>query len=134
MLFSRKHSIKWIFPLGDSRGIFAKKMSRRTKQEMYPLVDAWQVSGQSKTAFCRERQLNIHTFNYWLQKHKADLDSGISGEVSSGGGKFVALEVTSKRVVSPDAKLELIYPNGVILRLGQVVNSGYLESLIKINL
>jgi hypothetical protein len=108
-----------------------ENMSRRTKQGMYPLVEAWQSSSQSKVSFCQAHQINIHTFTYWLQKYLSDHSQ--TSEVSVGE-KFVALEVEGKPSEGPSQCLELIYPNGVRLSFKDLVSPQYLESLIQLSI
>src|SRR4030066_1196380 len=35
-------------------------------------IEAWQTSGMSQTAYCREHGLNTKTFGNWVRKHRAD--------------------------------------------------------------
>ena len=34
-------------------------------------IEAWQTSGLSQTAYCREHGLNTKTFGDWVRKHRA---------------------------------------------------------------
>jgi hypothetical protein len=38
------------------------------QEQMYRLVGQWRESGLPKTKFCREQQLSLHQFNYWIKK------------------------------------------------------------------
>jgi hypothetical protein len=41
-------------------------MSRAAKREQWTaLVDEWRQSGLSQKAFCQQRQLNLHSLQYW---------------------------------------------------------------------
>lgn len=74
-----------------------------TKQEkMYKLIEKQQSSGQTAKAFCERHQIKLGTFNYWLRKKR-----------QSTQPTFVAVDVESRL----QGKAELIYPNGVRLRL-----------------
>ena len=110
-----------------------KKQSKKqnTKERMYPLVEKWESSGQSKTAYCRDHGLNIHTFIYWHQKYKTEHDEG-----SPGTSDFVALELRSKAVKSKaeigrTTGIEIVYPNGVRLHLEDLVRADYIMGLVK---
>ncbi|MBK7491954.1 MAG: IS66 family insertion sequence element accessory protein TnpB [Nitrosomonas sp.] len=35
-------------------------------------IEAWQTSGMSQAAYCREHGLNTKTFGNWVRKHRAD--------------------------------------------------------------
>jgi len=38
------------------------------RQKMMGLVEEWQKSGQSQTAFAQAHQIKLFTFRYWIQK------------------------------------------------------------------
>ena len=42
------------------------------QKEMYILVEQWRKSGLPKTKFCREHQLSLHRFNYWVKKQNRE--------------------------------------------------------------
>ena len=95
---------------------------------MYPLVEAWRSGEQSKSRFCQEHHINIHTFNYWHQKYK--LDSDEAREV--GRQEFIPLEVGRQGGEVWGHPLELRYPNGVRLCFDGLVDVQYLTTLIQI--
>ncbi len=97
---------------------------------MYSLVSSWQQSDQSKSDYCQEQQINIHTFSYWVQKYKKT--NGEKKEKPKTE-KFISLQVESG-VEHRTAGVELCYPNGVRLRLESQPAVSYLESLIRISL
>lgn len=76
-----------------------------TKQEkMYALIAEYRQSGLSTKAFCADKNIKVPTFQYWIQKQKKEQLSGFI-PVRSG-------------VSSPAAPgIELVYPNGICLRL-----------------
>ncbi len=43
---------------------------RRSKEKMFPLMDKYDQSGQSKVEFCRQQGLNMAVFWYWYRKYK----------------------------------------------------------------
>jgi hypothetical protein len=80
---------------------------KRIKAEMFPVVEEWQDSGLSKTAFCKQKGLAKSVFYYWQKRHKED---------QSNGG-FIPIKVNNgNRICSPSV-IEITYPNGVIVRL-----------------
>ena len=40
------------------------------ESQMYSLVEQWQNSSVSKKEICRKNNMNIYTFNYWLEKYR----------------------------------------------------------------
>ena len=70
---------------------------------MLRIVSDWEQSGKSKKQYCRENGIAYTKFHYWFSRSKEDL---------SGPGRFIPLEGPSGK-----AGIEVIYPNGVRLRV-----------------
>ena len=79
----------------------------RSKDEMFPIVEAWRDSGLSKKAFCEERGIVKSIFYYWYKKYRE--------ENVSGG--FIPLLPEASQALAPGHTIEIQYPNGVLLRL-----------------
>lgn len=71
---------------------------------MYRLIEEWRQSGKTQKAFCEERGQNKAVFNYWLRKYRDEKE-----DLSTA---FAKIET---RMSAP--ALEIIYPNGVSLRV-----------------
>jgi hypothetical protein len=106
-------------------------MSHRKKEKMYPLVQAWQNSQQSKSEFCEAEQINIHTFTYWLQKYKIEQSKKTN---SSGSNKFLPIQIKNPPLSIASPTIEIQYPNGTQLRIHQQVNTQTLTTLLQIKL
>ena len=102
-------------------------MRQRKKAEMYPLVETWQKSGQSKTVFSQGQGIKLHTFLYWVNKYETDQSiKAPTKEV----GNFIPLSIG--KPLEGD-KIEIAYPNGVRLSLTGLVSSSYLLELINLS-
>ncbi|MDR9458208.1 MAG: hypothetical protein RI572_12450 [Salegentibacter sp.] len=75
------------------------------EQEMFALIDEFENSSLNARNFCKTKGVVPSTFYYWKKK-KARMES-------PGSGGFIAI---SPNIVK-DGSLELIYPNGIRLRL-----------------
>jgi len=75
---------------------------RKTKGEMFPLIEEWQRSGLSQKAFCIDREVDLSVFTYWRRKHN---------QAHEFKSEFVELIPTSTQTC------EISYPNGVVVRL-----------------
>ncbi len=95
---------------------------------MYRLVKSWQEGKQSKSDFCKDQPINIHTFTYWVQKYK--IDSG-EKKVKSKSEKFISLKVKNSEPLHHQG-IELCYPNGIRLKITGQADIAYLESLLRI--
>jgi transposase-like protein len=80
---------------------------RRTREEMFPIVESWQQSGLSKKAFCEAQGIIKSVFFYWCKKYR---------EEHRPGG-FVALTTGGVHALAQGQSMEIQYPNGVVLRL-----------------
>lgn len=73
---------------------------------MFALVDQWRASAVTKKVFCEEQGINIHTFSYWVAKHK---QAGSNSKATSG---FVGVDVSGS---ADSAPVRITYPNGVVV-------------------
>lgn len=92
---------------------------RRKEEEMFSLIRQWEESKKGRATFCSEYGLTVATFSYWRTKYLRALKSDTSGE-------FVEL-----KPLTP-IPIEIIYPNGVIIRLPQSSSSSDLKALIRL--
>ncbi len=74
-------------------------------------IDAWQSSGLSQCAYCREHNLVIHQFSYW----KAKLTKAKASQVAlpRSGNAFVPVVVDQSSSTSSGLTVHL--PNGCLL-------------------
>lgn len=42
---------------------------RLNSEIMFPLIEAWEQSGENQKLFCSERGIKIGTFGYWRKKY-----------------------------------------------------------------
>lgn len=77
---------------------------RRAKQEqMEALVASYQSSGLTQREFCVQEDIKLPTFSYWYRK--------VHGKAEAVSSGFT--EVTAP---IHSAGLEVVFPNGVIIR------------------
>lgn len=93
-----------------------------SKQEvMFKHIENWKQSGLTQTTYCQQQNLKLPTFNYWVVKyHKL--------ESPSSDSKFITIEKQSRLV---ENAYEIVYPNGVILRVG-TGNIAEVSTLLKL--
>jgi transposase-like protein len=99
---------------------------------MNELVRLQEDSGLTVREFCSNEGLNPSTFYYWIKKFKKQ---------QSGNKDFIPLIVKPSRIgiketgfsqmdASLDNKIELVYPNGTILRVSGNYDLHQLQALI----
>jgi len=92
---------------------------------MYPLIRQWQSSGQSKSSFCRARNIKLHTFYYWEQKYRKETAGSIQEH-----GQFVKLQINTSEE-QDSGKLTMSCPNGVCLEFEVLPSPSFLGALLK---
>ncbi|MCA4807331.1 IS66 family insertion sequence element accessory protein TnpA [Myroides odoratimimus] len=79
-----------------------------SKQEiMYSHVEDWQASGLTQSKYCESVGIKLATFSYWVVKFKGETEQ-------EGSSNFIAISKASK---TEGKQYEIVYPNGVKLRL-----------------
>ena len=87
-----------------------------------PHIEAWEASGKSQAAYCREHDLAKSRFNYW--KHKLRPTEEFKRRTQSGSS-FVPVRVME----GPDRGLKLHLPNGVSIEGVCADNLGLAQQL-----
>jgi len=97
--------------------------------QMFSLVQDYENGPKKMQRFCDEHDLNKATFKYWQKKYRL---SKSTKTVENSEQKFIPIEVLSDReqLQKQNSTVELLYPNGVCLRLGSN-NISILKELIK---
>lgn len=92
---------------------------------MYPLIEAWECGEENRQSFCQRHQLALSTFSYWLTHYRK------THRVSSGKppGSFMAIQPEVPAFGEP---LEILYPNGVKLRVPASGSLTMLRALIEL--
>lgn len=99
-----------------------KGSTRRSSQEMYPIIEAYKSSGQTQRDFCTARGINAGVFHYWLSRYR--------GEQASMGVGFE--EIAPPAIGAAEAGIVLEYPNGIRVRLGSGTSASYVRSLLEV--
>lgn len=95
-------------------------MSLPTYQQKH--IEAWQSSGLSQVAFCRQHKLNSKTFSNWLRIYR-------SQQVASTAPTLIPIKIESK--ASPSDTLCLRWPQGHTLELPANISPQWLGKLLK---
>jgi hypothetical protein len=95
----------------------------RTSADMYPVIESYLDSGLTQQVFCREHRLSMPVFRYWLAKYRRERRSE---QTRTGSGAFIEMSAPA----GESAVAELVYPNGVRLRLFAAVEADTLGRLV----
>ena len=94
-------------------------MGTRKEKDMFDLISRWEDSDEGRTTFCNAHGVTLSTFSYWRTKYRKSKKA-----MSSKG--FVELKPTLSM------GLEVVYPNGVIVRLPQTSSLSDLRALVQL--
>lgn len=97
-------------------------MPRKSESEMFPIIEEWESSPESMGQFCERHQIPKSTFSYWRTRYSKN-------NQKSRVNRAEFLEVRMDHV---SVDLEIIYPNGVKLRLPQNSPMSQLRTLIQL--
>jgi hypothetical protein len=85
-------------------------------------LEAWQASGLSQVAYCRQHKLNSKTFSNWLRIYRSE-------QVASVAPTLIPVEIKSQALSSGTLYLRLI--QGHTLELPADVSPQWLAGLLK---
>ena len=91
------------------------------KKAMYSLIEQWKASGLTQKDFCRDRKISISKFLYWNKRYQ-NQERTVSG--------FVPLTV-EYGTLHEGQNIEIIYPNGVLIRLTAHTSSTLIGELVR---
>lgn len=92
---------------------------RRKKEDMFDLMRQWDEGDCDRISFCKANGLALATFSYWRTKYR-------KSQGASPSRDFVEL-----KPISP-LSLEIVYPNGVIVRLPQSSSLSEVKALVQL--
>lgn len=96
------------------------------KQEMYSLIEQWQATGLSQTAWCKQVGMSRSTLRKWLGRYESEYGTPIEQSISSADSSFVSIELPP----STSGQLTINYPNGVQLSCPVGIGHDQLRDLV----
>lgn len=87
---------------------------------MFALIEEWENSGTTQKRFCEDKKIGLSRFQYWRKRYLSEHTEGPEG--------FAPLRFHKGDV--PDHTLEVIYPNGVRLKVEGRIPTSHLRELV----
>ena len=94
-------------------------MGARKEKDMFDLISRWENSDEDRTTFCNAHGVTLFTFSYWRTKYLKS-----QGTPTASG--FFELKPAIPKC------LEIVYPNGVVVRLPHTSSLSELKALIQL--
>ncbi|MCG8322162.1 MAG: hypothetical protein MI921_21885 [Cytophagales bacterium] len=94
--------------------------SKPLREKIFSLCRGWELSGKDRETFCTEHEITLAKFGYWRSQYLAEQRDPVDGQDDG----FVAITpgITSG--------LEIRYPNGVTVKVGEKASLTDLKALI----
>lgn len=99
-----------------------KPTQKRSGADWLALAGAWEESGLSQGAFCRERGLKLATFSYWRNKYLASQ--------RDAEADFVALVPRSEPLAGPSGERIMLHYGEVSLAFAASTPAGYVADVM----
>ncbi|SMO94960.1 Transposase [Saccharicrinis carchari] len=91
------------------------------QEKMFMLMETWESGNLSPRLFCESHDIKEHVFYYWRKKYLKSKTSSTARFVP------VSIENNAERDVPT---VEIAYPNGTVVRLGNGASLSIVRSLI----
>lgn len=115
-----------------------KKYEHLTKEIAYPMIARFLKSGILPSEFYNKEGLSENQFYTWRKRYLKDYPSALGQSISGAKESretqsgFHPIHVSVPKHPEPPGRIELEYPNGVVLRVEGTFSETRLASLIKL--
>lgn len=116
----------------------AKKHDYLTKEIAYPIIARYYKSGGLPSDFYKKEGLSESQFYTWRKRYLKDHPQASVRSVPADKASkepqpgFHPIQVSAPKSPDQDGRIELEYPNGVVLRVDGTLSEARLASLIKL--
>jgi len=86
---------------------------------MFALISQWESGNENRETFCNRHRITVATFSYWRTKYLKEKNQAPTPQ-------FIELQPQVTNT------LEIIYPNGVIVKLAQNSPVSDLQTMIQL--
>jgi predicted acetyltransferase len=101
------------------------KSREQKKKRAQSMIEQWKQSGKKLQLYCEEQNLSIHTFRNWLKRESKE------SKQTKSISDFIPLQI--QKSISPEkvsGKIEIVYPNGICIRLREEIDLAVVKYLI----
>lgn len=90
---------------------YHSNLSPRSRQ-IYALIEKYQNSPLSQKAFCKQEDLPLSTFTYWLKKYRDHQQT--TGDLED----FIPMKIKERSAQKQRDRCEIEFPSGIVIRIG----------------
>ena len=89
------------------------------------MIDQWKQSGKKIQIYCEEQNLSIHTFRNWLNRERKE------SRQTKPTSDFIPIQIQKSIPIEKESgKIEIVYPNGICIRLREEIDLSTVKNLI----
>lgn len=96
------------------------KIIKHTREEMFSIIEEWELSGMNKKQFCAQKGIGEWIFYYWVKQFKSYREEAACG--------FVPMK--AKFSQAHTKAISVLYPNGVRVELPETVPMNQVLALV----
>jgi hypothetical protein len=106
-------------------------MTHMTKEEFRPIYEEWKQSGLSIRQYCRDTGIKVTSFCYWRSRFETE-------SLPPAYGNFIPIKMSGKTSAGPagvepgKALCEVVYPNGVVVRVTSDISLDQLRQMVNL--
>jgi hypothetical protein len=102
---------------------------RKSSQEWLTLIQNWRDSNLSRKEFCKQHDVALSAFQYWLGKVGKDA-AAVEGDGKATGFVPVSVKGAGSILNGRSVLLELILPDGRRINFYECVDAQFLRALL----
>ena len=91
---------------------YQSNLSQRHRQ-MFDLIEKSQNSPLSQKAFCKQEDLPLSTFTYWLKKYRGFKQTAGTAQ------DFIPMKINERSQQKQSNWCEIEFPGGIVIRIGR---------------
>jgi hypothetical protein len=104
-------------------------MMRRSSQEWLSLIQNWRDSNLSRKQFCKQHEVALSAFQYWLGKVRKD-STAIEGDGNTAGFVPVSIKGANSLPNGRPVLLELVLADGRRVNFFEGIDVEFLRALL----
>ncbi len=81
---------------------------KRTAVSMFPLIEKYLAGNSTQKQFCRQHNLKLWAFHYWLKKYRR--------QAPGAAPTFLPIQLSEESSVEPGSACEIVLPTGIVVR------------------
>ena len=110
------------------------KITPEKQEERLLSISMWRESGLSQGAFCKREGISRSTFQHWRKRLDSTYEH-MPKRKQKNSNKFYSIDMdTVSELPSVSVMIEILYPNGVLLKCSNHIAEKQLSHLVNLSI